>query len=433
MKTAGPGLRARVSPTGLIATVLVRCGVSLLPLIELRLAQFTASDAALFLGLVAWLLTRSHFKEVRTAVLTWMCVGVLIGAILLVVAQYNAVDVSESISNALKLAFAMFVATSAVLFSIFESRDAIGLLWSFGIGSAIAAMSAVLGIGPRAAVEAGEVTRLVGLAGHPVGLAVSSGTAICVVFFLAARGGWALVKILVLIANGVGVAVAVGATGATVALSGLLLGMFATRDIKNAIVRIVGLLGLAATAACSLLLLGFGAELLTKLTTSVGPSAGVVMYSDGDIQGSTVEIRFLTWLASAARIADHPFAGNGLDDSGQIAVGNLATHNYILLAWQTAGVLGLGISAGLTLAGLLSILWLIRSRRSGVLSAPGVALLTATITSAMTGPALYGRGLYVLLAIGIGMAIYAHRSAVECRETLAGGLVVSHVPRGTVS
>lgn len=410
MRTADPQVRDGAARIGSLATALVRFGVLLLPLIELRLAQFTASDAALFFGLVAWLLVRPRSKGVRGAILTWMCVGVLVAAVLLVVAQYNAVDVDESISNSLKLSFAMFVATSAVLFNIFESQDALGLLWSFGIGSAFAAMSAVLGIGPRAAVEAGEVTRLVGLAGHPVGLAVSSGTAICVVFFLAARGGWALAKVLVLIANGIGVAVAVGATGATVALSGLLLGMFATRDIKNAVIRILGLVGLAAAAACSLLLLGFGADLLSKLATSVGPSAGVIMYSSGDIQGSTVEIRFLTWLASAARIAEHPFAGNGLDESGQIAIGNLATHNYILLAWQSAGVLGLGISAGLTLAGLVSILWLIRSRRSGLLSAPGVALLTATITSAMTGPALYGRGLYVLLAIGIGMAIYAHRS-----------------------
>lgn len=391
-----------------------RLAVALLPLIEVRVAQFTFSDVFALVALLALSMVNGRSAQPSSFLPMWFVCGGFILSILLVVSQYNAVDRIESAANALKLGFGLLVFPGIVWLSARLGQNLGSLIWAYAAGNGLATLSALAGIGPSASYLAGDVVRLAGLAGHPVGLSISSGVSIAMLAFLPATGPWQrLLKLALVVLAAIGIATSVGVTGAVIAVAGIIAGIACSHTARGASLRALALL-IGGVGLIVVMSLSGGQELLNKLLRLGSTPTITTVASDGTVAGSTLDIRLLTWEYGIARISESPVVGNGLDIAGQVSLGNLYTHNYVLLAWQTVGLAGLVIASVVTLAAVWALVALIRYRRFRTLTAAAAAGVMATLLAVMTSPALYGRVFYFLIAFGVVVAVDA-RSAAKAR------------------
>lgn len=401
-----------VAPSRLLIWV-TRLAVALLPLSQLRVqAQLTASDAAFVLAAIGWasyLLGREARGRIILAIAissaVWL--ALLLGAI----AYSNSVDPITSLSNALKVVFALFFVGGIALLAVLVAKDAQGLGWAYTTGAALTALSAFAGVGgSSSSFEAGGITRLAGLAGTPVGLAISSGTAVAMLVHLK-TSGWRgrIVQLAFVAVNVAAVFLAVGLTGAVLASVGAIAGQLYVPGIRNFMRRAI----VIALFAVGIFVIGTATGLLatviTRLNGALDPTQSITSVGPG-VSASTLDLRELSWQLGWQRIMQHPFLGNGFDADGQIAFGTTDTHNFLVLSWQSGGVAMFAIAICALVASLWSLrqLWRYRLVTS---SAPfAAAVIVATWFGALTSPALYGRDLYFMFAIGLGAALAA-RSA----------------------
>lgn len=381
-----------------------RLGVALLPLIQLRVGpQLTASDSLLAIALVCWAAVVIRRPTARRAAIPFALVAGLVSAGLCVTSLYHPDNPPESFANALKVCFSLFVVGGVITCAVAIGRDLAGLAWAYCLGSALATLSALLRIGGAEAVyQAGDNTRLAGLAGNPVGLAISAGVALAILFHLRPSGRLGpAVQIILIVLNVTGIIVAIGLTGAVIAVFGTLVGQFYIPNVARAFRRASALFVLAIAFLVANSRWDLFTTISERFTGALNPSQGIS--TAGGSNGSTLSLRLYTWQISLDRIGQHPFVGNGFDDSGQLSYGTVDTHNYFLLSWQTGGLLMLTIALILFVLSILAAVRLWKMRK--VFSVPYiVAALAATWPGAMSSPALYGRSLYFVIALAVSAA-----------------------------
>jgi hypothetical protein len=376
-------------------------------MIQLRIGFVTVSDLFFLVSFIATLLKSQQIGNFRRVQLTWIFLNLLIGLILSLQTLYYSMEKNSSLLGVGKLVFATMVVFYLVVHQTLNFPRENQLVRYFSAGSALAAISAQFNFGSPE-VSAGGLIRAGGLAGHPVGLAISSGTAIALMLQIHARvkGKTELLRDSVIIfLNAFGLYISVGGTGFVIALSGILVGfLFSSQRIVHKILSFV----LLSISGFLLFGFGFGNSITNRIQGAFFPSHGLST-SSGELNGSTVEIRLFTWEHGIKRILQHPLLGNGFDESGQFAYGRVATHNYFLLMWQSGGLLAFLISLSLLFSSVGCLITLWKNRFIFSASQVGAVAIVTTFVGALTSPALYGRQLYFTVAIGIGLGIRSNR------------------------
>jgi O-antigen ligase len=382
-------------------------GAFFLPMIQLRLGIFTVSDTLFLASFLAALKNANRSRISRSMSIKWILLNIFMGLILALQTLYFSEDVIASLLGVCKLVFAITVVFFIVAHQISNFRIESQLVLYFSAGCAISAISAQLNLGSLA-VSAGGVMRSGGLAGHPVGLAISSGSAIALLVQVLSfsEKGFATLFISVLILfNFVGLYVSVGITGLAIMSSGILVGLiFPSGEIS----RRISLIAFGGILFTLLSFSEFGIVISERIRGAFSPSQGLST-SSGQLNGSTVDIRIFTWNYGFRRILQHPLLGNGFDESGQYAYGKVATHNYFLLMWQAGGLLAFFISLAFAFVCVWSLITLWRSRFRFPKSQIGAVSIITSLVGAFTSPALYGRQLYFTIAIGVGFALKSRK------------------------
>jgi O-antigen ligase len=339
-------------------------------------------------------------SEGKNRVAIWVFVNILIMAILVIQTLYFSVNEISSVLGALKLIFAICVVGFLVFDTVLNYGIEKNLVIWFAAGSASAAVSSIFDFGSPS-ISAGGLMRSGGLAGHPVGLAITCGTAIALLVQILVPELTKRLKLFLLLlitGNFLGIYESLGVTGALIVLIGISVGIvYSTPSLARQFMQIL----IAGTILLVFVNSDFGGSLLGRLQGAFSPQHGISS-SSGQLNGSTVEIRLLTWQYSLGRILEHPILGNGFDESGQYSVGQVATHNYFLLMWQTGGILAFLISLCIGFSGLWALYKLWKLKTIYVNSRIAAVAISTTLFGALSSPALYGRQLYFIIALGLG-------------------------------
>lgn len=391
------------SPWGLFSITLL-AAVAALPLTELRVApQLTFSD--LLFALAA--LIGIAGGQIRTrgggaGLAGWLTLSAWLVSVLVVASSYFAQSPTESAINAVKVGFAVAVVGGVSLKATEDLGMASPMMWAYSVGAAVAAVSGVVALGAGQASQVGSIERAAGLGGHPVGLAISCGVGMAASYYFSdSRLHQKVLRLFLLAANAAGVIVAVGMTGLGAAIIGVLVAFpfavspqWKTRRLRElgAGALLVAVVGIPA---------GFAGALGGRVSDFVAELTGGGVSAEG--REATLAMRWDTWSASLGRIATHPLAGNGFDDAGQLAVGNTATHNFVLLSWQAGGLLMLAVALSSLLASVWAVrrLWLAR-RVLDVSSV--VAVIVSAWVAALLSPTLYARAHYFFVFVSVGLA-----------------------------
>jgi hypothetical protein len=292
-------------------------------------------------------------------------------------AGINANDPEESTLNTIKL----FVSLACALIVLMAVARVGGtnathrVMMGYVIGSCILAISTW--------VSPAEVAhRHVGLAGHPVEVGGTLSVAAAYLAFWQTKSkGLLAVKVLGLAILASGFLRAETLTGpVTVALACLATAVLGARlHLKGAVTYVAG----GFLAGWLFISTSAGAELFKKLRNATSLNLG--SFSD-----STLNERFLTMVAGIEKAARHPLAGNGIDISGMTAIGRLAPHNVLILAWQAGGILLFTVYACLCVATFFCVLRLRRISDPHLLR-PLAASAVASWLAAFSGPQLLQR------------------------------------------
>jgi O-antigen ligase len=292
-------------------------------------------------------------------------------------AGINASDTEESTLNTIKL----FVSLACALIVLMALAWVGGpnashrVMMGYVMGSCILAISTW--------VSPAEVAnRHVGLAGHPVEVGGTLSVAAAYLAFWQTRSkGLLAAKLLGLAVLASGFLRAETLTGpVTVALACLATAVLGARlHLKGAVTFVVA----GFMAGWLFISTSAGAELFRKLRNATNLNLG----SSSD---STLNERFLTMIAGIEKAVKHPLAGNGIDTSGMTAIGRLAPHNVLILAWQSGGVLLLMVYALLCVATFFCVMRL-RRASDQLLLLPLAASAVASWLAAFSGPQLLQR------------------------------------------
>lgn len=303
--------------------------------------------------------------------------------------QLSSANPRESITNYLKIYVAFVLLPSAIWIFVNKMEDVTLLFWGYLSGALLSSISTIflhLG-GPSG-------SRSSGLSGHPVFFGSLTASAIVVTLSINHRTIRTKVFSLILVIFfALGLFLSASSTGLIIILIGLivivLMNLFDQKLLRTILSLITFyFIGFFIWNA------NFFSNTKTRFLLSLNPQTG---YSTNRISGtSTFEARLYSIKYAWKRIQDSPVIGHGLDTQGRITSIGLEPHNFIILSWQTGGVLLLA----------LSMFFLYVSVRYFVLAINlkfrlGIVVILITWLQLMTQPIIYERSVLAPLFLVI--------------------------------
>jgi hypothetical protein len=381
-----------------IGAISLRLAVFLLPLILLRIGTFTYSDIFVGIAFCLLLANSKYFGLYKKSVSRVFLICSLFSIYFIAISFYSSIDPIESALGSLKLLFSVGILGVTVFLGVRILQDAYALILSYSCGGAVASISAIFSVNN---FQSGDYIRSAGLAGHPVGLAITCGTCIALLVNLPYGRKDSVIRMFLLILNGIGIVKSIGLTGAFIACIGMLIGqLFSHGKLTSRLTKTLLILMFAMLIWIS----NFSEALRSRLSSIRNPSSGIRSES-GSLSGSTIEIRWLSVKAGLDRIHSNPIFGNGFDVAGQVSIADIQTHNYWILMWQSGGFVAGLIAIYIGLLALRTLFLSYKFREINPYVRISAVSLGTTLLGGMLSPALYNRTFYFTLALGYATSI----------------------------
>lgn len=377
-----------------IARALFLAAALMVPLWAVRLGGFAVADllfGAACIVASAVVLARGQGAPARP-------VGYLAGSCLLIAGALSAgraVAVGEHLVAVAQAVFTV-AALPWVARVVLRREDVERVLLYFVAGGALSALAAAAqlrwGVEIPNSIAVGG--RAAGMNVHPNQQGVTLAIASIVVLALVVHGRGSRRVLL----GGVVCLVGLVLSGSVSAMIAAAVGVFVVLARRG--VRTKTLAGIALVIAVSLLAPGlFGAQSPMERVLSSTGRTGI----------NTVDTRTESAEAALAEVWRSPFIGDGLDEGSTFQYNNeVATHNFVLLAWVQGGILT--VVAFVLVAGYaLAVLW----RRRSALGEAIMGSLAVGLVYGMSAPMLFERYLFVVIAL----ALVATTHGVESRAS----------------
>lgn len=231
-----------------------------------------------------------------------------------------------------------------------------------------------------------------GFAGHPVFFGILTGMAISfAIVFLFLDKRHFLTMFPSVIVMTLGLTLSASSIGIFLPIVALLIILFNDLTRLNLRRLTLGLifLTLSAYAFMNFQIFAFSKS---RLLQTLNPTAG---FSTNRISGtSTLQARVVSIQSGFEKIGHSPILGNGFDSAGRVTSVNLEPHNFLILAWQTGGIIVLCLAIILVVISIMSGLRAVQARM--VLD---LTVLSTSWFALLTSPLLYERSVVTPLLL----------------------------------